>query len=302
MLAMVQDKKVLDSFIIYLDKELNYSFLTIKNYKGDIFDFFDFLNKENKKYLEIQKEDVKQYLKFLGSSELSNKSISRKLSSLRTFYNFLLEVKLIKFNLFNGLKNPRVEKKLPNYLNEEELKMLFSSFELNNFIDVRNYLVLELIYSCGLRLSEAVNLKVKDISLDTMQIKVLGKGSKERFVYFGEYAKEFIMLYLNNYYGKYNKSSEYLFINKFGDNLSVSSIQKMLKKQCFKAGIKRDVSVHSLRHSFATDLLNNGASIDTVKELLGHSSLSTTQIYTHVASEKLKSVYKSAHPRNERID
>lgn len=302
---MSEDKNVVvNSYLEYLEKELNYSLETIKNYKLDISHYLEYLDKNKISYKVIDKDNVRMYLKKLDNEKLTNKSISRKLSSLRGFYNFLVEINLVENNIFLNIKNPKSEKKLPNYLSESETKDLLSSFKLNDFFEVRNYLLLELIYSCGLRLSEVVNVLVKNIYLDTKQIKITGKGSKDRFVCFGEYAEEYLNIYLNKYYKKYNinKSNEYLFINKNGSKLSTSMVHKIIKKQRIKAGLNKDVSAHSLRHSFATDLLNNGASIDTVRNLLGHSSLATTQIYTHVASDKIKSAYNKAHPRSERDD
>lgn len=188
---------------------------------------------------------------------------------------------------------------MPNYLTESEVNSLFDNFVLDDFYNVRNYLIFELIYSCGFRLSEVVSVKISNINLSDKQIKVIGKGKKERMVCFGDYAKEVLLLYLNKYIGKYKScGNDYLFITKKGNAISTNMVHQIIKKEALKVGIKRSVSAHSLRHSFATSLINNGASIDTVKELLGHSSLSTTQIYTHVTNDKIKSVYKNAHPRN----
>lgn len=297
---MLERKKVLESYLEYLEKELNYSSETIKNYEIDILKFLEYSNN----YLKVTKDEVRNFLKILDEEKLSNKTISRKLSSLRSFYNFLVDISYVDYNIFLSILNPKSEKKLPNYLSEEETNLLLSSFNLNNFFEVRNQLLLELIYSCGFRLSEVLSVEIKNINMDTCQIKVVGKGKKERYVCFGDYAKEHINLYLNKYYGLYNKNkdNDYLFINKNGGKLSSSMVEKIIKKARVKAGLKKDISAHSLRHSFATDLLNNGASIDTVRTLLGHSSLATTQIYTHVASDKIKSAYNKAHPRSERND
>lgn len=294
-----QENKNLLSYLEYLEKELNYSFETIKNYEIDITKFLEFLELKKINYLKIDKLIVRDYLKYLDEFNLSNKSISRKLSALRSFYNFLFDISKVNENVFLSVLNPKVEKKLPNYLTQDETEKLLSSFSKSEFFELRNYLILELIYSSGFRLSEVVSILVKNINFDDLQIKIMGKGKKERVVLFGEVAKKNLLIYLDKYYGEYNKhcDNEYLFISKNGSKLSTSSVEKIIKKQRLVAGIKKDISAHSLRHSFATDLLNNGASIDTVRDLLGHSSLATTQIYTHVASDKIKSAYNKAHPR-----
>lgn len=293
---------LLNSFLEYLEKELNYSYKTIKNYKLDIESFNSFLNKEKIYFNKLSKEDIRIYLKNLDSQNLSNKTISRHLSSLRTYYNFLKEIEVVKENVFLSINNPKIEKKLPNYLSILETEDIINSFDNNNFFEIRNNLLIELIYSCGLRLEEVLNIKIKNINFSDKQIKISGKGNKERMVLFGEYAYDILKKYIDNYRKEFltDTSFEYLFISKTGKKLSSSMAHKIIKNQSIKAGIKHGVSAHSLRHSFATDLLNNGASIETVKELLGHSSLSTTQIYTHVTNDKIKDTYNKAHPRCER--
>lgn len=296
------DNKLINDFLVFLDKELNYSKDTIKNYKFDIVSFFNYLEVVKKSYLTLSKDDVRNYLKNLDEKNLSSKTISRRLSSLRTFYNFLVDVQVVEKNSFEFISNPKLEKKLPNFLNNNEVEDLFNSFEKNNFYETRNYLLLELIYSCGLRLSEVLNIKLKDINYSDRLIKIIGKGKKTRMVCFGDYVFDALNLYINKYRSNFVLSSDegYLLISKYGTKLSKSGANKIIKISLLKSGINHSASAHSLRHTFATDLLNEGASIDTVKELLGHSSLATTQIYTHVTSEKIKNTYLNAHPRSER--
>lgn len=293
-------KDNLNAFIKYLEKELNYSDLTIKNYELDITHFCNYLTSNNINYLHLSKNDVREYLKKLSDDDLSSKSISRKISALRSFYSFLVSVYALKENVFDLITNPKLEKKLPNYLNSEEVENLLQSFSVTDFFSSRNHLIIELIYSCGFRLSEVVNIEIKNINFDEKKIKIMGKGKKERIVLFGDVAKEALINYLDKYRSNYAMDLKYLFISKTGSKLSVSMVEKIIKKQAQTAGIKHSVSAHNLRHTFATDLLNSGASVETVQNLLGHSSLSTTQIYTHVTSEKIKSTYLKAHPRSER--
>ena len=285
-----------DSFIIYLEKELNYSKETIINYDIDIKKYCAFLKKENKNIISVDKDTIRKYLKYLDKHKLSNKTISRKISALRTFYNYLVDIKKVEDNIFLQIKNPKIEKKLPNYLTSDEIDMILCSFADNDFYEVRNHLVIELIYSTGLRASELLNIKLKDIDLNNKEIKVMGKGSKERIVYYGDYVTDLLKSYLNKY--RRSIKSEYLIISKNKEQLNISVLNKIIKEACKKVGIKRNISTHTLRHTFATDLLNNGSSINSVKTLLGHESLATTQIYTHITSEKIKEIYKNTHPRD----
>ncbi|MFI3260100.1 MAG: site-specific tyrosine recombinase/integron integrase [bacterium] len=301
-MRIIVNKKYLTSFLVYLDKELNYSDHTIKNYELDILKFFDYLKKSNNNITSISKVEVRNYLKLLHEDNLSNKSISRHVSSLRSFYFFLLDIYVVKDNPFLSISNPKLSKKLPNYLNTEEIDKLFLSFNDMDFFDIRNHLLLELIYSTGLRVSEALNIKIPDIDLSSKEIIVMGKGSKERVVLFGDTALSLLKKYLKKYRSNYAKSNnKYLFISKNGNQLSVSMVRKIIETQSLKAGIKRKFSVHDLRHTFASDLINNGASIETVQKLLGHSSLASTQIYTHITSDKIKSTYLKTHPRNRKM-
>jgi site-specific recombinase XerD len=284
----------------YLSKELGYSLDTIKGYIGDLNQYNHFLNIKKIDYHFITHDIAMNYLKYLDSLNLTNKSIARKMSSVRGFYNYLLTNHVINSNVFNSMSNPKIEKKLPEFLNYNEISDLLNAVEPDSTLNIRNRLILELIYATGIRLSECSNLKVNDFNLNEKSIKVMGKGSKERIVYYGEYAEKYLNMYLNGPRDELlnHHQSDYLFINRFGYQLHDESIENILKKAVKTISLKHKISIHTLRHTFATHLLNNGADIKTVQELLGHSSLATTEIYTHITSERIKEVYLHTHPRN----
>lgn len=282
----MKKEEVLDNFFKVLKSEYNYSFYTIKNYKLDLTLFFDFLNKSNINYLYLNKDNVLAYLKYLDKMNLKNSTISRRISALRTFYNYLMNEGLINSNIFLNVKNPKLEKKLPNYLNYTEMEELLESIDIKTDEGLKRRLLIEMFYSTGCRVSEIINIKVKDIDFLNKKIRIMGKGSKERIVYYGDYAKK----YLDKYISK-GMDKDYLFVNKHGDKYTVEEIELIVKDIMKHLSIKTHVTPHTLRHTFATHLLNNGADIRSVQELLGHSNLSTTGIYTHVSSDRLKEVY-----------
>ncbi len=282
----MKKEEVLDNFFKVLKSEYNYSFYTIKNYKLDLTLFFDFLNKSNINYLYLNKDNVIDYLKYLDKMNLKNSTISRRISALRTFYNFLMNEGLINSNIFLNVKNPKLEKKLPNYLNYTEMEELLESIDIKTDEGLKRRLLIEMFYSTGCRVSEIINIKVKDIDFKDKKIRIMGKGSKERIVYYGDYAKKYLDKYLSK-----GMDKDYLFVNKHGDKYTVEEIELIVKDIMKHLSIKTHVTPHTLRHTFATHLLNNGADIRSVQELLGHSNLSTTGIYTHVSSDRLKEVY-----------
>ncbi len=282
----MKKEEVLDNFFKVLKSEYNYSFYTIKNYKLDLTLFFDFLNKSNINYLYLNKDNVLAYLKYLDKMNLKNSTISRRISALRTFYNYLMNEGLINSNIFLNVKNPKLEKKLPNYLNYTEMEELLESIDIKTDEGLKRRLLIEMFYSTGCRVSEIINIKVKDIDFLNKKIRIMGKGSKERIVYYGDYAKKYLDKYLSK-----GMDKDYLFVNKHGDKYTVEEIELIVKDIMKHLSIKTHVTPHTLRHTFATHLLNNGADIRSVQELLGHSNLSTTGIYTHVSSDRLKEVY-----------
>ncbi len=282
----MKKEEVLDNFFKVLKSEYNYSDYTIKNYKLDLTLFFDFLNKSNINYLYLNKDNVLAYLKYLDKMNLKNSTISRRISALRTFYNYLMNEGLINSNIFLNVKNPKLEKKLPNYLNYTEMEELLESIDISTDEGLKRRLLIEMFYSTGCRVSEIINIKVKDIDFKDKKIRIMGKGSKERIVYYGDYAKKYLDKYLSK-----GMDKDYLFVNKHGDKYTVEEIELIVKDIMKHLSIKTHVTPHTLRHTFATHLLNNGADIRSVQELLGHSNLSTTGIYTHVSSDRLKEVY-----------
>lgn len=293
-------KNYINSYLEYLKKELCYTKDTIKSYEVDLKQYEMFLKLNKINFKNMDKDNARLYLKYLDGLNLSNKSVARKMSSIRGFYDFLLDIQTVDTNIFKSISNPKIEKKLPDFLNYEEINNLLESIETDTPLKIRNRLLLELIYATGIRLSECSLLKVKDIDIYSCSIKVMGKGQKQRVVYYGEYAQKYLEMYLSIARGKLlkNKESEYLFINRFGNRLHDEGIENVLKEQVKKISLKHKISIHTLRHTFATHLLNSGADIKTVQELLGHSSLATTEIYTHITSERIRDVYNKTHPRN----
>lgn len=275
-----------DKFLFFLKVELNYSELTIKSYQLDLTDFFEYIESKKINYLTITNHDVRGYLKYLDSCNLKNSTISRRISTLRTFYNYLVDENIVENNVFHNVKNPKLEKKLPNYLNYNEMEELLESIDISTTEGLEKRLLIEMFYSTGCRVSEMINVKISDIDFTNKTIRIMGKGSKERIVYFGDYASK----YLDNYISKV-KCDKYLFTNKKGEKLTINEVEQIVKDIMKHISIKTHVTPHTLRHTFATHLLNNGADIKTVQELLGHANLSTTGIYTHVSSDRLKDIY-----------
>ena len=275
-----------DKFLFFLKNELNYSEFTIKSYQLDLTDFFEYIKKSKINYLRINNNEVRGYLKYLDSCNLKNSTISRRISTLRTFYNYLLDEGVVESNVFHNVKNPKLEKKLPNYLNYNEIEELLESIDITNTEGLQRRLLIEMFYSTGCRVSEMINVKLKDIDFTNKAIRIMGKGSKERIVYYGDYASKYLEEYL-----KKVEVKDYLFTNKKQEKLSVSEVELIIKDIMKHISIKTHVTPHTLRHTFATHLLNNGADIKTVQELLGHANLSTTGIYTHISSDRLKDIY-----------
>lgn len=284
---------MLEKYNEYLKYELNYSFYTIKEYVLHVKDFITYCDNNGVNYLSLSKDDVINYLKFLDEQKLSNKSIGTILSSLRCFYSYLLDNNYINLNIFKLISNPKLEKKLPSFLSYEEIRIVLDSIDIDNILSIRNKMIIELLYATGIRVSELRNIKITDIDFNNKSIKVFGKGSKERIVYFGDYAYDAIKLYLDNRELK----SEYLILNNNRKQISVRGIELIIKNVIEKACIKTKVSPHTFRHTFATHMLNNGCPLKSVQELLGHASLSSTEIYTHITDDYIKSEYLKNMPR-----
>lgn len=294
-------EKNIVNFEKYLNIERNYSNYTIKNYLIDITEFITYCNNFNKNYLNIKYTDIKSYLTHLYEKKYKSTTISRKISALRTFYAFLYDKNIVDKNVFEYITLPKKEKRLPKYLSNDDIDEIFKIIDISTPRGIRNRLILELLYGSGLRVSELCNIKLSDIDFSNKSIRIIGKGKKERIVYYGEPCKRIIDLYLNGtrdeILGK-NKN-EYLIIGnkKSNKSLSVRSVELILNNIIESTSLNKKASPHTLRHTFATHLLNDGCDILIVKELLGHSSLDTTGIYTHISNERLRKVYLNNHPR-----
>jgi len=292
--------KLINQFIEYLEYEKGYSKKTIISYEKDL-ELFNKYLKENKieNITSIDYNTIRKYLSHLHEKKYESSSISRKISTLRSFFKYNLKEKNIKNNPMTLISNPKKEKKLPKYLNYEEMEKLLNSIDTSELEGIRDRLIIELLYSTGIRVSELVNIKIKDIKIKENQINILGKGNKERIVLFGEKAKEMIKIYLNAYkeYFKGNILNDYLLINKKGKQLTTNKIELIVKDVLKKSSLKLNISPHTLRHTFATHMLDSGADLKSVQELLGHENLKTTAIYTHISNERLKHVFVNSHPR-----
>lgn len=292
----MNDLKKYEEYLLY---EKKYPLNTVNSYISDISFFLSYISSMNKKVTDVDKNIVRNYLKILSDLKYKNSTIARKLSSLRSYFTYLLANKKIKNNIFNLINNPKKEKKLPNFLTYQEFEDLIFSIDNNDIYAKRNKLILELLLASGLRVSELVNIKLEDIDINNKSIRVVGKGSKERIVYFNLHTETSLKDYLDNSRSKLlkNKKSNYLFINNKSTKLTREGVFEIINKIATKANIKHHLSPHVLRHTFATFLLNEGADIRSVQTLLGHESLSTTQIYTHITSDALKSEYLKRFPR-----
>tara|TARA_Y100001968_G_scaffold60739_1_gene51555 strand:- start:1740 stop:2642 length:903 start_codon:yes stop_codon:yes gene_type:complete len=288
-----------DSFLNSLIIQKGLSKNTIQSYESDIYQLYRWnLSKNKKRITEIKKSDTSQYISYLFSQNLKSSSVNRKISSLKTFFNFLLKKKLIKANPFAEQIMPKKPISLPKSISEDDVVKLLGAPKVDTVIGLRDRAMLELLYASGVRISELVNIKYSDLDLERNIMKVFGKGSKERLVPFGEDASQWISAYIDQ--RKKNKelaSIKYIFLNNRGSKISRHAFWHRLKEYCLEIGLKNDISPHTLRHAFATHLLNRGADLRSVQVLLGHSDLSTTQIYTHIAKQRLSELVKKHHPR-----
>jgi len=289
----------------YLDNEKRYSMHTIKSYTDDIFSLVHFLDREEFGDLLTVSERVARFYTATLHENYSPKSIARKISSLRSLYSFLNKEEIIKSNPFSNVELPKQEKKLPKFLYPEEIESLFNSIDTSNFLGKRDLLILELLYGTGVRVSELCNIKLKDIDFYQDLILIHGKGSKDRYVpihnLLSKSLKDYILTSRNDFLKRgNNRENDTLLLNFKGTSLTDRGVRTIIKKITDNSGETFNLSPHKIRHSFATHLLNEGANIRSVQELLGHSSLSSTQIYTHLTKEKLKETYMKTHPRAKR--
>ena len=285
--------------------ERNASPYTVRNYTTDLLDFFQFLrDKEIDSLKEVDRYTLRDYLSHLMEKGFVKASIARKLSAIRSFYRYLLREEIISTSPVATTSSPKLDKRLPSFLTIEEINRLLEAPDLSTPQGLRDRALMELLYASGVRVSELVNLNLEQVNLDTNEIRVWGKGSKERVVLMGEPAARALTVYLTQgrpeLLGK--KGSNALLLNRYGKRLVERRVQRILGKYANIAGIGKRVYPHMLRHTFATHLLDGGADLRVVQELLGHASLSSTQIYTHVSKSQAKKVYLSAHPMAQEKD
>ena len=298
-------QEVFNKYITYLEVERNASPYTVRNYTSDLLGFFQFLKEKGIDSLrEVDKNVLRDYLRHLMEQGLVKASIARKLSAIRSFYRYLIREEIISTSPVATTSSPKLDKRLPSFLTTDEMTRLLEAPDVSTPQGQRDRALLELLYASGLRVSELANLNLEQVNLNSREIRVWGKGSKERMVLMGEPAARALTAYLNQ--GRLellgNKRSSALFLNRYGERLTERSVQIEIQEIAEKAGIGKRVHPHMLRHTFATHLLDGGADLRVVQELLGHANLSSTQIYTHVSKSQAKKVYLSAHPMAQEKD
>lgn len=293
-------KYLINEYQYYLKREKGLSQNTITAYLRDLEQYRTYLEKsyEITKIQKIERKHIETFLKSLHKKDLSSKSLSRKLTAIKGFHQFLLIENELDTNVAYDIESPKVEKTLPQVLSVQEVIKIIEAVKGTDPLSIRNQALLELIYGSGLRVSELLDLKIADIHLLEGYVRVLGKGNKEREVPLGDMSVQALRLYLTKSRNQLTMNSiDYLFLNQDGKRLSRQGFFKILRKIAKAAGIDRDVSPHTLRHSFATHLLEAGVDLRTLQELLGHEDIQTTQIYTHISQKHIKDVYLNTHPR-----
>ncbi len=285
----------ISEFLSYLELDLNYSNNTILSYDNDLKRLNVYF--KNKNFLKLTVNDLVKYISSL--KDLSPSSISHMISTLKTFYSYFIKIDKLKVNPTDALKSPKLGLHLPEYLSMDEIDNLLD-IEVTDPFSARNKAILELMYATGLRISEVISLEFKNIDFEECIVRVMGKGNKERIVPINDYALDALNTYIEEYRPLMvkNEVNNYLFLNNHGKQMTRQGIFKMIKAECLKKGITKDISPHTIRHTFATHLLENGADLRIIQELLGHSDISTTQIYTHLTNDELKNDYKKYFPRD----
>lgn len=293
-------KYLINEYQYYLKREKGLSHNTISAYLRDLEQYRSYLEKTFNltKIDKIERSHIEAFMKSLSKKSLSTKSLSRKLTAIKGFHQFLLIENETKDNVAFDIESPKVEKTLPQVLSVTEVVKIIEGVKGTDPLSIRNQALLELIYGSGLRVTELLDLKISDIHLTEGYVRVLGKGNKEREVPLGDLSIQALRLYLTKSRNQLTMNSiDYLFLNQDGKRLSRQGFFKILKKLAKLAGIEQDISPHTLRHSFATHLLEAGVDLRTLQELLGHEDIQTTQIYTHISQKHLKDVYLNTHPR-----
>ena len=296
----MSDDKAVDEFLSYLNLQKRFSPLTTKNYAVDLKQFFNFLNQEvyDSRLTEISYQHVRSFIASLIDKKKSTVSVNRKISCLKSFFKYALKNNLISNNPMQKIQGPKTPKRLPVFIDENQIDKIFNQLKFDSgFEGIRNKLLIDVLYQTGLRRAELINLKETDLDLISLQLKVLGKRNKERIIPFSIHLKRSIQEYLNAKQEN-NLINSFLFVNLKNIQLSPQALTKIVSEILSEVTTNKKKSPHILRHTFATHLLNRGADINAVKELLGHANLSATQIYTHNTIEKLKKSYNQAHPRS----
>ena len=295
-------EKEIDRFIEYLKYQRNYSDFTCNNYNKDLNEYNSFILSNKINYKNMDYNEAIEYVIYLNKKNDAKSTISRKLSSLRTFYKYLVLNNKVESNPFLLVSSPKKEKRIPKFINYNNMEEILNVPNIKTKEGQRERVILEVLYASGVRVSELVNIKLKDIDFSNKNILILGKGSKERLVSFGDYALEYINLYLKE--GRNllldGVKSDYLIVGKKSEKLTTRRVEQIIDDIIKRTSIKLNITPHMFRHTFATHLLDNGCDLLVVQELLGHASLSSTEIYTHVSNEHLREVYLKCHPRNKR--
>lgn len=287
-----------EDFKLYLEVERNLSVHTIKAYDKDIQNFLEWL--KNKAPENITRNDLREYLAFLQIKNYSKTTTARKIASIRTFYRYLYRERLVESNPVDHIKGPKRNQPLPKFFTDKEMDLILNSIETKTPSGYRNRAAIETLYATGMRVSELCNLVFDNLNLEQNEITVFGKGGKERIVLISNRAKKYLEDYLEIIRPKFAKNDiKYVFLNAEGYRFQQQSVDDVLRDSAKKLKLQKPLSAHVLRHSFATKLLENGADLRVVQELLGHASISNTQIYTHVSTQRLRTAYMKAHPRAE---
>lgn len=289
-----------EAFLTMLRVEKNFSEHTLRSYHDDLVQFNHFLEQEYLQLNTFEYKDARNYLSFLYQHNLKRTTVSRKISTLRTFYEYWMTIDDTVVNPFVQLVHPKKDQYLPQFFYEEEMDALFKTIAQDSKKGLRDSVILELLYATGIRVSELVHIKRQDLDMTSPGVKVLGKGSKERFIPFGEFCKQSIEQYLSDFRAIQNVDHDYLIVNMNGQPITERGVRYILNDIVKRTAGVTNIHPHKLRHTFATHLLNQGADLRTVQSLLGHVNLSTTGRYTHVSNQQLKNVYLNAHPRAKR--
>ncbi|RKY97565.1 MAG: site-specific tyrosine recombinase XerD [Candidatus Hydrothermota bacterium] len=296
----MEGRELIEKYISYISGERGMAKNSIESYKRDLYQFLEFVQEAMgiKDVENIRRADIREYVSAMIQYGFSKKSVERKLSALRGFFKYLKRIQVISSNPVLGIQNPKEERYLPMVIPEKRINEMLDNWIPESIMEARDKSIIELMYSSGLRASEVISLKWENLDLKTMELRVKGKGGKERIVPLGKRAREALEVYVNFLGDKINKSN-FIFLNRFGKKLSRKGLWLIIKKRFETMALMYGVHPHTLRHSFATHLLNHGADLRSIQELLGHASLATTSIYTNLSIQSLQEIYKKTHPRSK---